>query len=88
MGSKFTEVGARVPAPEWFTGIVSRWNSHSGSYGYILRDSDGRKVIAYTRECPGGRPLGAGRRVRFRLDSARQGWLPLIALDVEYVRKE
>ena len=29
----------------WFTGIVSRWNSYSGSYGHILRDSDRARVI-------------------------------------------
>jgi hypothetical protein len=66
MGSKFTEVMAREPAPEWFTGIVSRWNSHGGSCGYILRDSDGLKVIAYTRDCPGD-------RLYFRHDGRTKG---------------
>ena len=86
MGSKFTEVVVREPAPEWFTGIVSRWNSYSGSYGHILRDSDRARVIVYTKECPGGRPLRPGTRVRFKLDPQRQGRLPLIALSVEYVK--
>jgi hypothetical protein len=60
--SRLLANGLQLPARSW---ACIRWNSHSGSYGYILRDSAGRKVIAYTRECLGGRPLGAGRRREF-----------------------
>ena len=59
---------------------------HAVDARVFIRDSDRARVIVYTKECPGGRPLRPGTRVRFKLDPQQQGRLPLIALSVEYVK--